>query len=76
MTSEIASAVPLNSSSLAIVSFDPSHGTLRVNFVDGSQHSYHEVSEATFLDLLSADSKGWFFNRNIRGRYPFTQHQN
>lgn len=63
-------AVAVESSALAQVAYDREHQTLRVEFRDGSIYEYEPISVHIYRDLLSASSKGAFFNRNIRSRFP------
>jgi len=53
--------------------YDPIRRALRIRFVTGKVYVYVEVPPATFDELAGAASKGRFFNRHIRGRFPFTE---
>jgi lysyl-tRNA synthetase, class II len=64
-----ADAVKLTSSSLAMAHYDPEQGRLRLQFRDGALYEYFDVPGETVNQLLSAPSKGYFFNRFIRGRF-------
>jgi len=53
--------------------FDYDAGTqqLLVEFRSGRRYIYEQVSEETYRRLRGAFSKGEFFNRYIRNRFPF-----
>jgi hypothetical protein len=40
-------------------------------FRTGERYLYFQVPVARYHDLLQADSKGTFFNRHIRNRFPY-----
>lgn len=60
----------IRSSSLAQVVYDCHQLVLHVHFRDGSAYEYRNVPHQAYLDLMRADSKGAYFNRHIRNRYP------
>lgn len=68
--------VQLDSSGLATAWYDPQCRTLRLEFRDGSQYHYLDVSETTFHGFINADSKGAFFNRHIRCSHAYQKLQN
>ncbi len=59
----------LHSSCLTWVAYDPPTGTMEVTFVSGRSYTLHGVPERHYHGLLSASSKGWYFNAYLRGRY-------
>ena len=59
--------VPVSSSLLASVGYDPTEQVLEVELQDGKIYQYRDVPEATYQDLLNADSLGRYFNQHIRG---------
>jgi hypothetical protein len=61
----------VSSTSLSSVGYDPASGVLEVEFKSGAIYRYHGVPEAVHRNLMTAESKGRFFTRNIRGRYTF-----
>jgi hypothetical protein len=64
--------IPMNkvdSTHLAQVGHDPQERTLQVAFRDSSVYQYFGVPTPTAQALLDAESKGQFFNRNIRSKY-------
>lgn len=64
--------IPVESSMIEAVAYEPSTQTLRVRFkTDGSTYEYDDVPVEEFEKLLSADSKGSYFYRNIRTGYEY-----
>jgi KTSC domain len=59
------------SSNIAAFRFDRDTDTLQVDFNDGSTYEYFNVAPATHRSFQSAPSKGEFFRRVIRGKYPY-----
>ena len=45
--------------------------TLLLWFLSGALYRYFAVPPAVFQALLTAPSKGVYFNRNIRNRFPY-----
>jgi hypothetical protein len=43
---------------------------LEVRFCNGGLYQYLDVPESVLAQLMRANSKGRFFNQQIRGRYP------
>lgn len=63
--------IPVQSSDLAAVDFDPDTLILTVLFHSGGCYQYHGVSRAVFEGLLKASSKGGYLARCVKGRYPY-----
>ena len=63
--------VELDSRTLAAAAHDRQRHLLQLHFRDGSVYHYFGVTGQTYQELLTADSKGVYFNRCIRGRYPY-----
>jgi hypothetical protein len=70
MTTPTSDRVHLDSSTLAAATYDDSLAQLALDFCDGTRYLYSGVGPEIFCDLLCADSKGWYFNRHIRGHFP------
>jgi hypothetical protein len=62
---------PVDSSSLASIGYDPTERALEVEFIHGAVYLYFEVPPNVFEALLSAPSKGTFFNDAIKDSYDF-----
>lgn len=60
--------VPVESSSIDSVGYEKE--VLEVCFRNGGLYQYLDVPESVLASLMHADSKGRFFNQQIRGRYP------
>lgn len=72
MTSATAWApVPVDSTLLASVAFNHSQSILDLEFRDGAIYRYFAVPAAIHHGLLAADSKGSYFNRQIRGCFRY-----
>jgi lysyl-tRNA synthetase class 2 len=61
----------VDSTTLATVAYDHRTEILRLEFRSGARYSYRGVPGLIHLGLLTAPSKGAYFNRNIRGRFRF-----
>ena len=59
----------VDSTTLAWVGYAPDQGVLELGFHTGSVYAYFEVPLHTYQELLRADSKGRYFNLNIRNRF-------
>jgi KTSC domain len=59
--------VPVESSSIDSVGYEKD--VLEVRFRNGGLYQYFHVPELMFELLMEAESKGRFFNENIRSRY-------
>jgi hypothetical protein len=65
--------VDLESKSLATVRYDPAVRQLEVAFRTGKRYLYFLVPSHYYQRLLQAESKGAYFNRHIRNRFPYQQ---
>ena len=63
--------VAVESSTLAAVGYEAGRKLLEVEFCSRAVYHYFGVPAAVHQSLLSASSKGTFFNRSIRGRFPY-----
>lgn len=64
-------ATAVESTTLATVTYDPSAQLLWLEFRNRAVYCYFGVPPAVHLSLIAAPSKGVYFNRNIRGRFPY-----
>ena len=62
--------IPVESSSLVSVGYDPVSETLEVEFQTGI-YQYFGVPAERHEGLMDAESKGAYFNQFIRDAYPF-----
>jgi hypothetical protein len=62
----------VDSTSIEAIGYDRRTGELYVRFLEsGDRYVYREVEEEVFEEFLCADSKGNYFNREIKGEYPY-----
>ena len=71
MTSLPACPVLLESSLLASADYDARAHVLQLRFRSGATYRYFDVPRTIYEALLTADSKGSFFNSLIKGRFPY-----
>jgi hypothetical protein len=63
--------IPIQSSNIKSVGYDPLTSTLEVEFLNGSQYQYFRVPRQVYEGLIKASSKGSYFYSNIKkGDYP------
>ena len=60
---------PVESRALAAVGYSRRLRALEVEFRRGGTYRYLEVPRSVYQQLLAADSKAGFYNRNVRGKY-------
>ena len=63
----------VESSVIRGVEYDEDEKALLVTFTSGLTYRYAGFPETEYDALLTAPSKGGFFNERIKDRYPFTQ---
>lgn len=63
----------VSSSDIHSVGYEAESQTLEIEFHSGGIYRYANVSEAICRDLMQASSKGSYFHRNIKDRYPTTR---
>lgn len=64
--------VPVQSSNIASVGYDPASSTLEIEFHSGGVYQYSGVSSEVYEGLMNASSKGSYFHHNIKmAGYPF-----
>jgi hypothetical protein len=69
MTQMTAEAVPVESTLLAAMSYRADAALLYLEFRDGALYGYRDVPQEIYEGLLTAPSKGVYFNREIRGHF-------
>jgi hypothetical protein len=64
---------PVESSSLKSVGYDIVDGNLvlEVEFARGAVYHYYQVSYDVYEQLMSAESVGSYFSKNIQKKYQF-----
>jgi len=63
--------VRVESATLRAVAYDDGRGVLQLEFRTRAIYHYYGVPAAVYEALLGASSKGSYFNRVIRGRFPY-----
>lgn len=62
--------VPVDSSSIAAIGYDTGSQELYVEFLEGGRtYIYSGVPDVTHQEFMDADSKGGYFNREIKPHY-------
>lgn len=61
----------VQSRALRAVAYDRGARTLTVKFVSAEVYEYFEVPASIYDDLMAADSKGTYFQRNIRDQFAY-----
>ena len=61
--------IPVSSSSIAAIGYDPDAMILRIAFHAGGVYDYHAVPEFIAHQLMAAPSKGKYYATNIKGRF-------
>ena len=61
----------VESTTLAKIAYDEARGLLQLEFCSRAIYQYFGVPAAVHAALLGAPSKGSYFNRVIRGRFPY-----
>ena len=67
----LSGRIPVDSSNLASVGYDPFTNLLEIEFRNGSIYQYFNVPVSVHAGLMTANSHGKYFARYIRGRYRF-----
>jgi len=63
----------VSSSTVASFGYNPKTRTLEIEFTSGAIYRYHGVPASLHARFRKAESKGKFFNNEIRARYFFTR---
>ena len=63
----------VESSTLASVGYDETLSLLELEFRSGDLYQYFGPPSRIHHELMTADSKGRFFNQNIRDCFPYVR---
>jgi hypothetical protein len=63
--------IELNSTSLKGAAYCVQQSLLELEFRNGAVYRFGRVPEATYRELLRAESKGVYFNHHIRNRFVY-----
>ena len=61
--------IPVVSSAIATVAYDQESEELTITFTGGNSYTYSDVPMSVYQGLMSAGSKGAYFNDNIKDNY-------
>ena len=62
--------IAVSSSNISSVGYDANSSTLEIEFHSGGVYQYEGVPQSEYDVFIAADSKGKYFNANIKDRYP------
>lgn len=65
--------MPVQSSNIAEVGYEPATMTLEVAFHNGTIYQYFDVPEALYQELIHAESVGTFLNAQIKNNYRYVK---
>ena len=63
--------IPVKSSNIDAIGWESDGKVLTVQFSNGTIYTYFDVPEATYTDILSAQSVGSTFASTVKGKYPY-----
>ncbi len=61
--------ISVSSSAISAIGYDPDSRRMKIKFKQGETYDFCNVPEHIFNGLLSASSKGTYYNDHIRDRY-------
>jgi len=59
----------VKSSNIKQAGYDVNSRTMRVQFSNGTEYDYKDVSAEKYSEFTTAKSQGKFFNTNIKGQF-------
>ncbi len=65
--------IPVSSSNVVSIGYDPSTQTLEVEFHNGNVYQYFDVPQGVHDALMSSGTAGQFLNSNIKGVYRYAK---
>lgn len=63
----------VSSTNIVSVGYDAENQLLEVEFISGAVYQYSSVPPGHFEGIMAAESKGSYFNAQIRNVYPFAK---
>ncbi len=63
----------VDSSNILAIGYDDVTRELYVQFLNGCTYIYSDVPPETYGEMLQADSKGSFLNREVKPNYAYRQ---
>jgi KTSC domain len=65
--------MPVDSTAISEIDYDAARTKLLIRFASGERYVYVGVPGEVHRGFVEADSKGRFFQNQIRDRYPFNR---
>jgi hypothetical protein len=65
--------IDLDSTALAWIRYRSEQRVLQVGLRTGRDYDYFDVPASTYQELLTAESKGRYYNLHIRNDFPFRE---
>jgi len=65
--------VDVVASQISRVGYDKAEKKLYVDFKTGKNYVYHDVEESVYKEMITAESVGSFFSKNVKGKYEYGQ---
>jgi len=65
--------IPVSSSNLVSIGYDPNQQTLEVEFQNGQIYQYFDVPETAHQELMAAASHGQYLGAYIKGAYRYAR---
>lgn len=65
--------IPVTSSNLVAVGYDPANAVLEIEFRGNAVYRYAQVPDSVYRALMRAESLGSYFHRHIRDHYRTTR---
>ena len=65
--------MPVSSSSVASVGYDPDTLTLEVEYSGGRVYLYANVPKEVYDELMASSSVGGYLARNVKNLYPYSR---
>jgi KTSC domain-containing protein len=65
--------ISVTSSTMTAIGYDPNSHALEIEFNSGAVYQYGSVPQSEYDGLMSAESKGKYFNSYIKDRYAYAK---
>ena len=63
--------LPVSSSTILSVGYDPQTRVMQVEFKSGRVYNYFDISEHLYQQFMNTSSKGQFLDENIKYNYRY-----
>jgi len=65
--------LPVDSSAVRSIGYDPKSLVLEIEYANGSVYDYYDVPPATYQEFCEADSMGAFVNFRIKPNFEYRE---